>query len=150
MNTQFHLIRPFCSHCLMLGLSTITIYGYNHTEYGWLMGRANHPCTILYHFDRVFTISENLLSEKAENLTFDLWWILNRSIFLAVTRDWTPGRNGTVYRPSRGFNGIATVSWWPSYKSYGLYRVWLSDKYKYIFIQPYEMSWIAALVTYLV
>jgi len=27
----------------------------------------------LYHFDRVFAISENLLSEKAEKFPFNLW-----------------------------------------------------------------------------
>jgi len=36
---------------------------------------------ILYHFDWVFTISENLLSEKAEKISFDLWWILSQSVF---------------------------------------------------------------------
>jgi len=35
----------------------------------------------------VFAISENLLSEKAEKFPFNLWWILNRPVFLAVTRD---------------------------------------------------------------
>jgi hypothetical protein len=38
-------------------------------------------CGLLYHFDRVFTISENLLSEKAEKFSFDLRRILKRSIF---------------------------------------------------------------------
>ena len=55
---------------------------------------------LLYHFDRVFTISEKLLSEKAEKLSFILWWILNQTVFLAVTCDWTPGRNDTVLQAS--------------------------------------------------
>ena len=45
-------------------------------------------------------ISEKLLSEKAEKLSFILWWILNQSIFLAVMCDWTPGWNDTVLQAS--------------------------------------------------
>ena len=42
----------------------------------------------MYPFDQVFTISENLLSEQAEILSFDLWKILKRSVFFwGVTRD---------------------------------------------------------------
>jgi hypothetical protein len=52
---------------------------------------------ILFHFDQVFTILEILVSEKAKILSFEIRRILKRSVFSAVTRDWTLGRNGTVY-----------------------------------------------------
>ena len=44
----------------------------------------------------MFTILENLLSEKAKHFTFNLWCILKQSVFLAMMRDWIPSQNGTV------------------------------------------------------
>jgi hypothetical protein len=57
-----------------------SIYGLKQAGCIW-----NHM--LLYHFDQVFMILANLLSEKAEKFSFDLWCILNWSVFLAVTRD---------------------------------------------------------------
>jgi hypothetical protein len=42
---------------------------------------APHQSLLLYHFDWVFTILESSCSEKAENFTFDLWWILKQCFF---------------------------------------------------------------------
>jgi len=36
---------------------------------------------VLYHFDQVFTILENSVSEKAEKLSFELRRILKQSVF---------------------------------------------------------------------
>ena len=42
---------------------------------------------ILYHFDQVFTILKNFVSEKADKFSFELRRILKRAVFSAVTRD---------------------------------------------------------------
>jgi hypothetical protein len=42
---------------------------------------------VLYHFDQVFTILENSVSEKAEELSFELRRILKQPDFLTVTCD---------------------------------------------------------------
>ena len=42
---------------------------------------------VLYHFDQVFMILEVFVSEKADKFSFELRWILKRSVFLAVMHD---------------------------------------------------------------
>ena len=51
---------------------------------------------ILYYSDQLITNLVILVSKKAKNFTFELWQILKAGFFLAVTCDWTLGRNSTV------------------------------------------------------